>query len=499
MSERERPEPHEVVIVGGGLSGIGMAATLHREGIDDYVLLERGDGLGGTWHHNIYPGCACDIPSALYSFAFRPTPDWSSMFAPQEEIRRYLCDIAAEYDVPRHTRLHTEMLGAAWEDERRVWRIQTSGGELESRFLMLGTGSLHAANMVGIPGVERFQGRMFHSSHWPAGYSGEGERVGVIGTGASSIQLTPGLVNAGAEVTLFQRTPAWIQPKPNIPHGRFQKAMFRRFPVTQRALRVIEWLFGELFLAGVTRTWLGNLLGLIPRAHLRAVIRDRDLRAKLTPDYAMGCKRLLVDNTFYQAFKRPNLELVTSGVVEIREHSLVAANGVEREVYAIVFATGFHYGVGPSAGLVRGRDGRSLAQVWDGSPQAYLGTSVAGFPNLALIWGPNTGTTSVAVSVESQLVYVREMLRTMRREGLDALDVRKEYEDGFRDLVLEKTGNAVHSVGGCTSFYLDEKGKNLLLWPGSMIGMWRRLKHFDMAPYQAVPAAAPQSVREKTA
>lgn len=496
MTEQVHPQRHEVVIVGGGLAGIGMAATLHDEGVEDYVLLERGDGLGGTWHHNTYPGCACDIPSALYSFAFRPNPDWSRMFAPQEEIRRYVCDIAEEYGVHRHARLGTEMLGAAWDDERRVWRIDTSAGPLESRWLMLGTGSLHAVNMVGIPGVERFAGRMFHSSRWPAGYSGAGERVAVIGTGASSIQLTPGLVKAGAEVTLFQRTPAWIQPKPNLPHGRFQRAMFRRFPITQRVLRGIEWLFGELFLAGVTRAWLGDLLGLIPKAHLRWAIRDGDLRAKLTPDYAMGCKRLLVDNTFYQAIKKPNLELVTSGVVEIRERSLVAANGVEREVDAIVFATGFHYGVGPSAGLVRGRDGRTLAEVWDGSPAAYLGTSVAGFPNLVLVWGPNTGTTSVAVSIEAQLNYVREMMRTMRRAGVDVLDVRKEYEDGFRDLVLDKTGNAVHSVGGCTSFYLDEKGKNLLLWPGSMIGMWRRMKRFDMAPYQPVPASAPEPVRE---
>jgi cation diffusion facilitator CzcD-associated flavoprotein CzcO len=279
-----------------------------------------------------------------------------------------------------------------------------------------------------------------------------------------------------------------------------QRAVFRRFPMTQRTLRGVEWLFGELFLAGVTRAWLGDLLGLIPKAPPPGGDPGPGTTRELTPDYAMGCKRLLVDNSFYRAVKKPNLELVTSGVVEIKERSLVAADGLEREVDAIVFATGFHYGVGPSAGLVRGRDGRTPAEVWDGSPAAYLGTSVAGYPNLVLMWGPNTGTTSVAVSIEAQLNYVREMIRSMRHEGLDVLDVRQEHVDGFRDLVLEKTGGAVHATGGCTSFYLDEKGKNLLLWPRSMIGMWRRMKRFDMAPYQPVnaaePATEPEPVRE---
>jgi cation diffusion facilitator CzcD-associated flavoprotein CzcO len=490
------PTRHHAVIVGGGLSGIGMAATLRRAGIDDYVLLERGDGLGGTWHHNTYPGCGCDIPSALYSFAFRPNPDWSCMFASREEIRDYLLDVAREHDVPRHARLGVEMRSAAWDDAARVWRVETSAGPLEATWLFLGTGSLHAANMVDIPGVEAFRGRVFHSSSWPAGYTGAGERVAVIGTGASSIQLTPKLVDAGAEVTLFQRTPAWIQPKPNLRHGPWQRALFRRFPATQRALRALEWGFGELFLAGAFRPWLGRVLERIPRAWLRYRVRDAGLRAKLTPSYAMGCKRLLVDNAFYGAVQRPNLELVDSGVVRIGARSVTAADGTAREVDTIVYATGFHYGVGPSSGLVRGRDGRTLAEVWDGSPQAYLGTSVSGFPNLVLLWGPNTGTTSIAVSVEAQLNHVAAMLAHMRETGVDVLDVRPEHERAFRDLVVARTRTAVHAVGGCTSFYLDAKGKNLLLWPGSMLGMWRRMRRFDPAPYAPVPAANPLPEKE---
>lgn len=480
----------EALIVGGGMSGIGMAATLQREGIDDYVLIERSNGLGGTWHHNMYPGCGCDIPSALYSFAFRPNPRWSKMFADRDEIREYLLEVAEEYDVPRHARLNTEMTAARWDDERRLWQVETNQGRFETRWLLVGTGSLHDAKMAEIPGTEKFQGKLFHSSRWPTGYDGAGETVAVVGTGASSIQLTPALVETADQVVLFQRTPAYIQPRPNLPHGRFQQAMFRRFPVTQRMLRGVEWMFAELFLAGVTRIWLGDLLGLIPKAHLRMRVRDKELRRKLTPNYRMGCKRLLVANTFYPALTAPNFELVDSGVVQITENSLIAANGVERQVDSIVFATGFNYGVGPTARYIWGRGGRNLAEYWDSSPQAYLGTSVHGFPNMVLIWGPNTGTTSVAVSIEAQLMYVRAMLRTMRREGVDVLDVRKEPEDEFRDLVLQKTGGSVHTVGGCTSFYLDEKGKNLLLWPGTMTSMWRKMQHFDMAPYDPVPAPA---------
>ena len=494
MTECGRPTRKcQVLIIGGGMSGIGFAATLSRENIDDYLLLERAEALGGTWHHNTYPDCACDIPSALYQFAFRPNPDWSRIFASQDEIRRYLLDIAAEHDVLSHALLGTEMLGAAWDDQRRRWLVETNRGRIESAFLMVATGSLDAANMATIPGTERFAGRIFHSSRWPAGYVGAGERVAVIGTGASSIQITPALVRTADRVVVFQRTPSWVQPKPNLRHGPRLRGLFRRRPWTQRVLRCLEWAFGELLLASVFRPWMATLLVVLPKLNLLLGVRDRELRVALTPTYAMGCKRLLVSSAFYPAMSAPNAELVASAVTEIREHSVVAANGVEREVDSIVFATGFFYGVGPTAGLIHGRDGRSLAEVWGGNPRAYRGTSVSGFPNMALIWGPNTGTVSAAVSVEAQFGYLRQMLAAMREQHIEVLDVRAECEAAFKESVRRATRGSVHNAGGCVSFYLDERGENLLLWPGPMIDMWRRMKTFDLAAYASVPLGAGQS------
>lgn len=489
MSE---PIRTEYLIIGGGLSGIGSAAMLHDEGIDDYLILEKADVLGGTWHHNTYPDVACDIPSPLYQFSFRMNPDWSRLFAHGEEIRQYLLTIAEEYDVPRHVRFGVEVLEVDWDNAEEVWNVQTTAGSYQGRFLLLATGSLHDVNVAEIEGRETFRGKMFHSAKWRDGYRGEGDRVAVIGTGASSIQLTPPLAEHAEQVVVFQRTPSWIQIKPDLKHSRLTRTLFRRYPGYQRFVRGLIWAYGDLVLAGVRHRSLARVLRLLPEAQLRVQVKDPELRRKLRPNYEFSCKRLLVSNNYYPAIQRPNVELIDSGVVRITENSVVAANGEEREVDAIVFATGFLYGVGPLSAHIRGAKGLSLAEVWDGSPRAYLGTSVAGFPNLALIWGPNTGTTSVAVTVEAQLNYLRLMLREMRARQARTIDVSPAAEKAFKDLVHRRTRNSVHNAGGCTSFYLDEQGNNVLLWPGSMIGMWRRMKRFDPRPYSFTPENAPE-------
>jgi cyclohexanone monooxygenase len=473
---------YDVVIVGGGVSGIGTAAMLHRAGFGDFVLLERADALGGTWHHNTYPDCACDIPSHLYQFAFRPKPDWSRVFADRSEIERYLLDIAAEHDVPARTRFGTEMLGADWDGEN--WVVTTNDGVYRGRMLVIATGALHEAR-TEIPGIERFRGRAFHSSSWPAGYDGAGERVAVIGTGASSIQITPALARTAEHVTVFQRTPAWIQPRPNL---RLPGAVLRRFPVLGRLLRWFMWVFGELMLLASLEPWLGRLIGLIPRANLRWQVRDPELRRALTPDYVMGCKRLLVSSQFYPALTRSNVDLVASAVAEVTEDSVVAADGTRARVDTIVHATGFHFGLGVVARLLRRPDGTTLAEAWDGSPRAYLGTTVAGFPNLVLMWGPNSGTASLCVTVESQIRYLIGMLRAMHREGVSALEVRPEAEAGFRARAAARTAHSVVNTGGCQTWYLDEKGHNQLVWPGTMVDMWRTLSRFDRERYRVVHA-----------
>jgi cation diffusion facilitator CzcD-associated flavoprotein CzcO len=474
----------EVIIVGGGLSGIGAGAVLHREGVDDYLLLEKADQLGGTWYHNTYPDCGCDIPTPLYQFRFRMNPQWSQLFAERDEIHRYLLTVAEENDVGRHARFGVEVIDARWNEEAARWRVETTKGVFESRLLFLATGSLHDVNVAEIAGRDTFAGEMFHSAQWRDGYDGAGHRVAVIGTGASSIQLTPALIRKADKVVVFQRTPAWIQPKPNIRHGRITHALFRRFPAAQRLLRGIIWAYGELVLASVYRPLLARLLRLIPQGWLWLQIRDRELRRKLTPDYEMGCKRLLVSGSYYRAIRQPNVELIDSGVAEITENSVIAANGERREVDTIVFATGFVFGVGPLSDHVFGRDGRSLAQVWQGSPRAYLGTVVAGFPNLVLLWGPNTGTTSVVVSVEAQLRYVGLLVRAFMTSRMRSITVGSAAEAAFKDYVNQRTEHTVQSAGGCVSWYLDEKGNNQLLWPGTMLGMWRRMSRFDLDPYE---------------
>lgn len=474
----------EVIVVGGGLSGIGAGVVLHGEGVDDYLILEKADELGGTWYHNTYPDCGCDIPSPLYQFRFRLNPEWSQLFAERDEIHRYLLTVALENDVPRHARFGVEVIDARWDEQAARWRVETTKGVFESRLLFLATGSLHDVKVADIPGRDTFVGEMFHSAQWRDGYDGSGQRVAVIGTGASSIQLTPALIRKADNVVVFQRTPAWIQPKPNVRHGRITHALFRRFPAAQRLLRGIIWVYGELILASVYRRRLARLLRLIPQGWLWLQVRDRELRRKLTPDYEMGCKRLLVSGNFYQAIQQSNVELIDAGAVEITETSVIAANGEERVVDAIVFATGFVFGVGPLAEHVFGRDGRSMAQVFQGSPRAYLGTTVAGFPNLVMLWGPNTGTTSVSVSVEAQLRYVRLLVRQFMAAGMRTITVSSAAEAAFKEFVGQRTRQTVHNAGGCLSWYLDENGNNQLLWPGTMLGMWRRMGRFDLEPYE---------------
>jgi cation diffusion facilitator CzcD-associated flavoprotein CzcO len=490
LSEGCEQRTVEAVIVGGGLSGIAAATMLEREGIRDYVLLEQSDGLGGTWHHNTYPGCACDIPAALYSYSFRPSSEWSRLFPTQPEILRYLRQVADEHDVPRHAELGTEMLEARWDDDQQRWTIETNRGVFLARFLFLATGSLHAANTAEIPGADRFGGRMFHSSHWPAGYDGTGDRVAVIGTGASSIQITPEMSRTADHVTVFQRTPAWIQPKPDWAHSAFTRRLFRRVPMTQRLLRAVIWAMSEVLLVALFRPKVARVAQAVPRLHLRLAVKDRKLRRALTPDYAFGCKRVLVSSDFYPALQRPNTRLVPAAVTRITERSVIDANGEEHAVDTIILATGFHFGAGPIAGRVRGSAGDTLSEVWAGSPSAYLGTTVSGFPNMAIMWGPNSSVGSVFITAEAQTRYLADMLRTLDRRGLRTIDVRPEAQAAFKTFVEERTAGSVVNVGGCHTFYLDENGRNQLLWPGSAVDQWRRLAAFDPDAYRCTPASA---------
>src|SRR3954462_9321506 len=424
------PNHTKVAIVGSGFSGLAMAAELKRSGNDDFVILERANDVAGTWRDNTYPGCACDVPSHLYSFGFAPNPDWSSTFSPQQEIYAYIRRAAEEQGLMPHIRFGIEVEQADWDDDAREWRLQTSGGEMTAGAIASAAGPLSEPAIPDIPGLRDFKGTIFHSATWDHNHDLTGERVAVIGTGASAIQFVPQIQPKVARLHLFQRTPPWIMPRPDRSITKVERFIYRRFPKAQIAMRNGIYWGRELFAIPMLHHRLSKVIERAGRRHLERQVKDPELRAKLTPDYSPGCKRILVSNDYLPSLDKTNVEVVTDGIAEIRQHSVVDANGVEREVDAIILGTGFHVTDLPIADRIRGRDGRTLAEQWDGTLSALRGTTVAGFPNLFFVLGPNTGLghTSVVLMAEAQAGYIRRALEHIERAGVAALEPRQEVQ-----------------------------------------------------------------------
>ena len=478
-----------VAIVGTGFAGLGMAIRLRQEGEEDFVLLERAADIGGTWRDNTYPGCRCDVPSHLYSFSFAPNPNWSSTFSPQPEILDYLKDCAERYGVTPHIRFETELESASWDDDDGLWRIETSSGAMTADILIAAQGPLSDPSLPEVPGIESFEGKMFHSARWDHDHELEGERVAVIGTGASAIQFVPEIQPKVAKLHVFQRTAPWVIPHRNRAMKRWERALYRLFPPAQLAMRAAIYWARESFVLQFRHRAIGKLLERIPMMHMKKQIGDPELRRKLTPDYSIGCKRILPTNEWYPALAQPNVEVIAGGLTEVRPCSVVAEDGSEREVDTIVFGTGFHVTDVPIADRVTGRDGRTLTETWNGSMQAYKGTTVAGYPNLFFLVGPNTGLghTSIVFVIESQIAYVLDALRTMRRRGARTLEVREEAQRAYNAELDRMTEGTVWVSGGCTSYYIDRNGHNSALWPTYTWPFRRRLREFDAAAYALGP------------
>jgi cyclohexanone monooxygenase len=485
----------EVLILGAGVCGIAAAIGLERAGVHSFVLIDRADEIGGTWHHNRYPGCAVDIPTHAYSFSFAPNPDWSRVFAPQQEIEDYLLRIVDEYRIRERIALNTEVLEAAWDDDAQRWKVTTSAGDYLAKAFVIAPGPLHEAVTPSLPGLGTFKGTAFHSSRWPTELDLTGRRVVAIGTGASAIQFLPAIQPQVERLTVLQRTPSWVMPKLDWPTTRTERKLLRRFPFLMRLERWVMWAPMDLGLVVITRhPRIARLASLIGRAHMRRSIKDRALRRALTPDYLVTCKRVGLSNDYYQTFAQPNVELVTSAAAEIREHSVLTADGREFECDTIIYGTGFHtLPHHPVNERVRGRDGRSLAEVWRGCPRAYMGTTIAGFPNAFFMFGPNIGTLSGFIMAEAQTDYIVGAIDALRRNELASVDVTPEAQAAFVnevDAVAEHTTLAP-AIGGCTSYYIDDQRRVALVWPWTMITMRRRLKRFDLEQYEtraAVPA-----------
>jgi cation diffusion facilitator CzcD-associated flavoprotein CzcO len=489
--------PHvRVAIVGTGFAGLGIAIRLAQCGVTDFLVLERAGDVGGTWRDNTYPGAACDVPSHLYSFSFAPNPTWTRSFSAQAEIHAYLRDCVDRFGIRPHLRFHTEVLAARWDDAAQHWHLQTTTGELTAQVLLGGMGALSEPSIPDLPGLADFTGTVFHSARWDHDHDLTGERVAVVGTGASAIQFVPQIAGTAAHVDVYQRTPAWVVPRLNRRFGPAERAVYRRFPAFQRLMRAAIYWSRESYVLGFTGApSLMRLPRAVARRHLRRQVSDPRLREILTPDYTVGCKRVLISNDFYPAVARPDVDVVPHGVAEVRTRSIVDADGVERPADTIIFGTGFHVTDFPFGRRVRGREGRLLSDHGDGSMQAYRGTTVHGFPNLFLLTGPNTGLghSSMVFMMEAQFAYILAALRHMARTGATSIEVRADAQERYNAALQERLRRTVWNTGGCSSWYLDAKGNNTTLWPDFTFRFRQQTRRLDVAAYQVrtAPLAVP--------
>jgi cation diffusion facilitator CzcD-associated flavoprotein CzcO len=484
----------EHLVVGSGFAGLCAAIKLTEDGETDYVVIEKADDVGGTWRDNTYPGACCDVPSQLYSLSFARNPEWSSSYSPQPEIQAYLRRVADEYGVAARTVFGAELLHAAWDDEAQLWRCRTTSGDVTARFLVSAAGGLSEPRLPDIEGLDTFTGPVFHSARWDHSVDLAGKRVAVIGTGASAIQIVPELQKVAGHLDVYQRTAPWVIPRNDRRYSRPERAALRRVPTLGRLYRTgIYWAHEGYVPMFTWQPRLGKPAEKAALVNLHKGIKDPELRAKVTPTFRLGCKRILRSNTYYPALAADNVDLVTDPISRVTGESIVTGDGVEHPVDAIVVATGFWTTELPIAGRIVGRAGRSLAEEWAaGGMSAYKGTTVHGFPNLFLLVGPNTGQghTSMVFIIESQVAYLRDAIRTMRARGFAAVEPRAAAQRRWNADLQRRMKHTVWNTGGCSSWYLDAHGKNTVLWPKATFTFRRLLARFDPDAYD-VQAARP--------
>ncbi|MBF6137193.1 NAD(P)/FAD-dependent oxidoreductase [Nocardia puris] len=486
----------QVLIVGSGFSGMGMAIQLLKAGIDDFLLIEKETEIGGTWRDNTYPGCACDVPSHMYSYSFEPKPDWSQLWAGQDEIQNYLTGLARKYDLYRRTHFGRALQSGHWDSDDSAWHLVTSDGhEYIARFVVSGVGALHIPSIPKIEGQQNFGGTVFHSAQWDHDCSLAGKKVAVIGTGASAIQFIPEIAKVVSELHVYQRTPAWVLPRKNIKFPKAVRALFTRVPILAKGLRTAVYWSAESLSVGLNgHLNLMRPLESIAKWNIAQGIDDPVLRTKLTPSYRIGCKRILGSSDYYPALNRPTTTVITDGISEIAEGAIVSRTGEKRPVDVIIYATGFHVTDGFESLRLKGASGKELASVWsDEGIQTHLGITTAGFPNLFFLLGPNTGLghNSVVFMIECQIRYIISAIRLVKERGAAALEVREPVQRKFNSEIQRKLVKGVWSSGGCTSWYLDAQGVNRTVWPGFTWQYWRRTRKLAASDFGFVGESAP--------
>ena len=475
----------QVLVIGAGFGGLGTAIRLLQSGCSDFLVLERADDVGGVWRDNTYPGCACDVQSHLYSFSFAPNPGWTRSYSPRPEIHAYLRQCAEAFRLQPHLRFGHDVHQAAWDHAARRWRVSTSRGDFTADVLVAGVGALSEPKTPELVGLGSFQGKVMHSARWDDGHDLTGRHVAVIGTGASAIQLVPALQPRVARLALFQRTPPWVLPRNDRPISARARRLYGALPVAQRLVRTAISTSRELLVLAFLHPRLMRWAERFARRYLRQTIGDPALRAKLTPRYTIGCKRILLSDDYLPALNQPNVSVITDPIREVRAGSIVDELGNEHRVDTIVLATGFQPTDPPIAKHLRGRDGRTLAEVWQGSPKAHLGTTIAGFPNFFLLTGPNTGLghSSMILMIEAQIEHLLAALRWMRSRDVAALEPTEDAQAAFVASCDARMRGTVWTSGGCSSWYLDATGRNSTLWPGATYSFRRRVTRFDPREY----------------
>jgi|HubBroStandDraft_3_1064219.scaffolds.fasta_scaffold00094_3 cation diffusion facilitator CzcD-associated flavoprotein CzcO len=491
--EGQTPPVHtRAVIIGTGFSGLGMAIALQQKGVD-FVILEKAGDVGGTWRDNSYPGCACDIPSHLYSFSFEPKPDWKNPFSYQPEIWDYLKGVTEKYGLRRHIVFNSLVDRGYWDDDEYRWHVFTTDGhEYIAQFLISGAGALHIPSVPDIEGRDEFQGPAFHSAQWDHSVDLTGKRVAIIGTGASAIQIVPEIVGQVAELQLYQRTPPWVVPRSNPELPVALRRAMENVPGLRALARLGIYWAQEALAFGMTKR--PNTLKFIEayaKWNIRRSVKDRELRRKLTPHYRIGCKRILNSSTYYRAVADPKTELVTDPIRRITPNGIVTADGtggeVLRKVDVIVYGTGFHVTDSYTYVQIKGRNGEDLVDRWNREGiGAHRGITVADVPNLFFLLGPNTGLghNSVVFMIESQIRYVVDAIKTCDKLGARALAPTRAAQDAFNDELQLKLADSVWSTGGCSSWYLDEHGRNTVLWGGYTWQYWMATRSLKPAEYQ---------------
>lgn len=484
------PVRTRALIIGSGFSGLGMAIALQRQGVD-FLILEKADEIGGTWRDNTYPGCACDIPSHMYSFSFEPKPDWRHMWSYQPEIFDYLKGVADKYGLRRHVRFGSCVDRAHWDDEEKCWHVfTTTGQEYVAQFLVSGAGGLHIPSIPDIEGIDTFEGATFHSAQWDHSVDITGKRVAVIGTGASAIQIVPEIVGDVAELQVYQRTPPWVMPRVNNAFPEWMRDMFSNVPGTRALMRAaIYWLHESVGFAMTKQPRLLKIGDLLGRWNIRRSVKDRELRRKLTPNYRAGCKRILNSNNYYRGIADPKTKVITEGIARMTPTGIVTADGVEHPVDVVVFATGFHVTDSYTYVDIKGAGGEDLVDRWSREGiQAHRGIAVAGMPNLFFLLGPNTalGHNSVVFMIESQIRYVAKAIAAVDRAKAKALAPSRAAQDEFNRGLQGELADTVWNTGGCRSWYLDDHGVNRTLWSGMTWQYWLSTRRFRRSEYDVL-------------